>query len=288
MENYWIIYSLLGLIVLWLWDFIKKVIIQKWWSKEVFLFTCFIFYLLFLWINFLLNWTLNFTSEDIKSAIIIWILDSASPIWVLTCFKYLNVSFALVFIRIISSIAVLIIWIFILWDNLSLLNIIWFIIWIVAIFLLSWFKLWQQKKFPLKWIIALIITTLSIIFSHSYFKYVVSWINVDNFMILKFSVSFLFIMLYILLRKKTKDFSISQFKLVTPLALVSGIIFTIHFLYLLPNIYLNWTLSLGYKILSYSLIVPIILSIIFYKDKITKTNSIAFILTIISLALFIV
>jgi len=288
MENYWILYSLWGLLVLGLWDFIKKVIIQRWANKEVFLFVCFLFYLLFLWINFFINWNFNFTQNEIKSAIIIWLFDSMIPLWVLTAFKYLDISFALIFMRIISSVVILFIWMQILWDNLNIANIIWFIMWIIAIYLLSWFKLSEKHKISRKWIIALVITTIAIIWSHSYFKYVVSDINIDNFMILKFLVSFITITIYMLIRWKFSEFNKKQIKLVWPLALITWIIFTAQFLYFLPNIYLNWPLSLSYKILSYSLIVPIVLSIIFYKDKITKKKIIAFILTLISLGLFII
>ena len=288
MENYWILYSLWGLLVLWLWDFIKKVIIQKWANKEVFLFVCLLFYLLFLGINFLLNWNFNFTNIEIKSAIIIWIFDSIIPLWVLTAFKYLEISFALIFMRIISSVVILFIWMQILWDNLNFANIIWFLMWIVAIYLLSGFTFWKKHKFSKKWMIALLATTIAIIWSHSYFKYYVSEVNIDNFMILKFLVSFSCIVLYMIIRWKFSEFNKKQIKLVWPLALITAIIFVTQFLYFLPNIYLNWPLSLSYKILSYSLVVPIILSIIFYKDKITKRKIIAFSLTLVSLGLFII
>jgi len=288
MQNYWIFYSLWGLLALGLWDFIKKVIIQKWANKEVFLFVCFVFYLILLGWNFLLNWNFNFIETEIKSALIIWTFDAIIPLWVLTAFKYLDVSFALVFLRIISLIAILFIGMKILWDELTVANIIWFIMWVIAIFLLSGFSFKQKHKISKKWLIALIMTTLAVIWSHSYFKYAVSDINIDNFMILKFAVSFFVITIYMLVRWKFAYFSKKQVKLVLPLAFLTAIIFVTQFLYFLPNIYLNWPLSLGYKILSYSLIVPIILSIIFYKDKVTKRKVIAFILTIISLGLFIV
>ena len=288
MENYWIFYSLWGLLVLGLWDFIKKVIIQKWANKEVFLFVCFVFYFILLWINFIINWTYEFNLEETKSAIILGILDSMVPLWILTAFKYLEISFALVFVRIISSVAILWIWMFLLWDNLNYLNILWFFMWIVAIFLLSGFKFRWEIKFPIKWMIAASMATISIISSHSYFKYIVEDINVDNFMFIKFIVSLIAITIYMLIRKKFKEITRQQIKLVLPLAFVTSIIFVAQFLYFLPNIYLNWPLSLSYKILSYSLIVPIVLSIIFYKDKITKRKIVAFLLTLISLGLFIV
>lgn len=49
----------------------------------------------------------------------------------------------------------------------------------------------------------------------------------------------------------------------------------------------GWDIAIVYKIISYSLFVPIILSMIFYKEKLTLKKAIAFILTIISILLFV-
>jgi len=49
----------------------------------------------------------------------------------------------------------------------------------------------------------------------------------------------------------------------------------------------QWDVAIVYKIISYSLFIPIILSVIFYKEKITKKKILAFILTIASIGLFI-
>ena len=288
MENYWIFYALWGLLLLWIWDFIKKIIIQKWANKDIFLFICFVFYVIFLTLNFLLFWNTNFNDPEINWALFIWVFDAFTIIWVMAAFKYLDISFALVFIRVISSIWILIIWMNLLWDNLSSSNIIWFFIWIVAIFLLSGFKFWWEKKVSSKWLLAASWTTIWLIWSHSYFKYIVADINIDNFMFLKFSVTFIFIIIYMFFRNKFKEFTKEQVSLVIPLAFLTVVMFLFQFLYFLPNIYLNWPLSLSYKILSYSIIIPIILSIIFYKDKITKRRIVAFILTLVSLGLFIV
>lgn len=53
------------------------------------------------------------------------------------------------------------------------------------------------------------------------------------------------------------------------------------------NFALQWgDVAVVYKIISYSLFIPIIFSVIFYWEKITLKKSIAFLLTIISIALF--
>ncbi|USN57791.1 MAG: hypothetical protein H6767_05400 [Candidatus Peribacteria bacterium] len=72
----------------------------------------------------------------------------------------------------------------------------------------------------------------------------------------------------------------------SPYAVLSGIIFVVHFLYVLPQMYLLGPVSISYKFLSYSIIVPIALSIIFLGDPFTKKRATAFILTVVSLFLF--
>lgn len=288
MEELWIFYSLAGLLVLWLWDFVKKTILQKWWSKEVFLFLCFVVYMLLLWWNYFINSDSEFTNKEITSAIITGSFDFIAPLWMLTALKYLEISFTLVSIRLISSIFILIIWMNVLWDQLSIGNIFGFLIWFVAIFLLSGFTFWKKITLHTKGMIGLVLSIIGTTWSHSYFKYVVSDVNIDNFLIIKFSVTFWLIIAYMLIRKKFREFNSNQLKLLLPYAVTIWTLFVVQFLYLLPNIYLLGPLSLSYKILSYSLIVPIILSAIIYKDKITKRKALAFALTLISLALFII
>lgn len=129
-------------------------------------------------------------------------------------------------------------------------------------------------------------TIIAIVCSNSYFKYIVSGVNIDNFMLIKFCFAFLFILLYMFSRKKFMHINKKNIELVIPYAFLSMICFVSYFLYFLPNMYLLWPVSLSYKILSFSLIVPIILSIIFLWEKLTKRKILALILTIISLLSF--
>lgn len=288
MEYAWIFYSLWGLIALWLWDFIKKLILAKWGDKEVFLIICFLLYvpLFALYAYFMGQGWL--TSEVLKSWLILWITDFGIPLGMLTALKYLNVSFALVSIRIISSFVLLYLGTQILWDSLSLYNIFWFFLWAFAIFLLSGFRIGQKIELNKKWVLALIITTLCIIVSHAYLKYVVADVNVPNLMFIKFSVTFLCILLYMTVRNKFTNFKREQIKLTLPYALITSFLFLVHFLYFLPNIYLYGPLSLGYKMISYSLIIPILLSVLFLGEHVNKTRIFAFALTLVSIFLFLV
>jgi uncharacterized membrane protein len=64
-------------------------------------------------------------------------------------------------------------------------------------------------------------------------------------------------------------------------------IFPLWMFFNLHAVYEWWDVAIVYKIISYSLFIPIILSVIFYKEKITVKKLLAFILTIASIWLFV-
>ena len=69
--------------------------------------------------------------------------------------------------------------------------------------------------------------------------------------------------------------------------IISALSFGIWLYSHLSSIYLGWDIAIVYKIISYSLFFPIIFSIIYYKEEITLKKIIAFILTVISIFLFV-
>lgn len=208
----WFTYSILGLLLLWVWDFTKKVILKKWGDKDIFLFFCFILY----------------------------------------------------------------VWTYFLWDKLSIYNIIWFFLWILSLYLLSWFNFKEKHKISNKWVIWVIMALTWIIWGHSYFKYIVNDIDIPTYTFYKVSVSLCFIILFMIIRNKFKIFNIKELKKILPYSVINSIIFVIYYLFIIPKIYSLWTLSLSYKILSYSLIVPILLSLILYNEKLTKKENNSF------------
>ncbi len=286
MEYSWIVFALAGMTALGLGDFIKKLLLSKGIDKDVFLFVCFLLYIPSFWLVYSFAWSRVIERQEIIAALIVWVCNFCIPLGMLTAFKYLDMSFALVSIRLISSFLILWVGYFLLSDSLTWYNIVWFILGGIAIFLLSGYK-WKEKiNFHPKWIIALIACTAWIVIGNSYFKYILPEINVYDYMPLQFSVTGTLIILYMLLRKKLQLLTYREVQRSLPFALISVILFLVHFLYLLPNIYLLWTLSLSYKILSYSLIIPILLSILFLWEPINKTRIFAFWLTVISIFLF--
>lgn len=289
MNSFWLFFSILTLLSVWVCDFIKKVVVSKWWDKDVFLFLSFTFFIIAFWINYLFQGVGVFSQRTMQAAFIIGSFNAMVVIWVLTSFKYLNISFALVTLRIVTSFLVLFIGVFLLWDTLSLYNIIWFLIWVISIFLLSGFHFWDIKNtMPIKWLIALCMTIVWVTVSNSYYKYVVEGLPIHDYNALQFTVGGLWVLVYLILRWKTSLINVVEIKKVWWYAFTNVSIFVVVALYFLPNMYLSWPLSLSYKMMSYSLIVPILLSIIFLWEPVDKTRIFAFGLTIISIFLFLV
>lgn len=288
MELIWALFAIWALIFVGLWDFIKKLVLSKWWDKDIFLFICFVLYVPAFWINAYFQGTWIYDYETIKAACIIWVTNFWAPLWVMTALKYLGVSFALVSIRVISSFVVLFAGLYVLWDILSVYNIIWFFIGAFAIFLLSWFKFGQKLDLHPKGIIAVIIAIFSISFWNSYYKYMIEGVQVHDYTALQFSITGACLFLYMLVRWKLTNLTKAEVTKVLPYASVTLILFTTFFLYLIPNMYLLWPLSLSYKMLSYSLVVPILLSVIFLWEPVNRTRIMAFGLTIVSIFLFLI
>jgi len=286
MEIIWYTYCVIGLIILGLWDYIKKIIGHKSYDKDVFLSTCFFFYIIFFALYFIFQWNGYISWEEIMIALPAGIFWLMIPMGMLAALKYWNASFSLVTIRIITSFFLLIIGSFYFWDKLNLMNLVWFVLWIYAIYLL-----WDYSQKPKRWdnikgLLWIVIATLWIIWENAYFKYFVNDVDVPSFMFLKFTVTWLLVFAYLTLRKRWWNYSFMMFKNVLPYVLMTTALFLVQFWYFFPKIYSLGPLSISYKILSYSLIVPILLSVLFHWEELTKKRGIAFCLTILSLLFF--
>lgn len=286
MDILWYSYCLLWLTLLGLWDFIKKVIIARGYDKDVFLSVSYILYIfLFLW-NFLITGDGNITQYEIIQWLPAWFFDFLISLWFLLALKYTDSSLVFVAVRLISSFVILAIWAWYFQDSLNIINILWFIIWIAAIFLLSGYEVWKKYRIEKKWLIGISMALIWIIWANSYFKYVVDVVDIPSFMFVKYAVITTLVFAYMTLRNKWWNFNKKSIIPVIPFALVSTGLFLTYFWYISPQIYSLGPLSISYKILSYSLAVPILLSVIFYWEKLTKKRILAFWLTALSLLFF--
>ncbi len=285
----WIFYALWGLITLWGLDFIRKLVASKWIHKELFTLLSSLSTALFFGVYTFVSDPNFFVVSHLIPWIILWTAWFLASFWITVCLRYLDTWFALISLRLISSFLLLFIGIFLLNDYLSIYNFIWFFIWAIAIFLLSDVKKHQKKStLHWKWVLWLIFAIIWSVVFNSYLKYIVSDIDIIPVFYILFCTSFLLVLCYSLIRQKFKNISKQELYLSLPYIILFTLFFIIQYLYFLPNIYLFWPLSLGYKMLSYSLIVPILLSVIFLWDKVDKKRIIAFALTVISIFLFLI
>ena len=286
MDLVWYGYCLAWLVILGLGDYIKKLVTLHKFDKDVFLAVCFILYVLLFYINYVIFWDGSLTKQEIIIAAPAWVFDFMIPLWMLAALKYSDSSLAFVSIRMITSFTLLAVWAWYFNDNLHILNMLWFALWVIAIYLLSWFEFWKKHKISQKGFIGIILAIVWITLGNSYFKFYVEEIDIPSFMFLKFSFTASFIFLYLTIRKRWENFTLINIKNIIWYAWITTILFLLQFWYVFPEIYRLWPLSISYKILSYSLAVPILLSIIFHGEKLNKRKIIAFIFTAVSLLFF--
>lgn len=286
MDYVWYSYCLLGLCVLWWADYIKKVITWWWYDKDVFLLLCFMLYIILFGSNMIIFWDNNINLESFLIAVPAGFFDFMIPVGMLAALKYADSSLVLVTIRMITSFALLVIGAWFFWDKLHVMNIIWFLLGVFAIYLLSGYEYRKQHKISKKWIIWMSLCIIWVILSYSYFKYFVDNVDIENFMFFKFLTTWILVCIYFSLRWKWKNFTVIKIKQVLWYALLTAVLVLSQFNYILPKMFSLWPLSISYKILSYSLAIPILLSILFHWEQLTKKRIIAFSLTAISLLFF--
>ena len=263
-------------------------VLVRWYSADTYLLTTSIFFVILFWIYAFIYGDNVFSFSLFMQWWVYGLTNFLTPLWMITAYKYTSVSFALVSIRLLASFFLLLIGMFFIGDSISIYNIIGFVFGMLAIFLLSGWKKGDTNNIHIKWYIAIWLAIISIVFGHSFLKYNVTDVNIPNFMAIQTTSGLIFLPIYLALRNKIKNIHISEMVSVSKYSLVPVILFPIFLLYLLPNLYTYWPLSLWYKILSYSIMIPILLSVIFLWEPVNRTRIIAFWLTIVSIFLFLV
>lgn len=205
----------------------------------------------------------------------------------LTSLKYLSSSTYFINYRIFSSMWLLFTWILLFSETISVKEVLWILVGFVVFYLLiekksKWESLWDLKK----GFLYLLIWTIAITGVQSINKDFVT-LGLDIFLLAWYQwiLGVLFILVF-----KGKESCRN----------ILGVHGKKHFLFLLLSwtvfgiavitnsfAYVGWDLAIVYKIISYSLFIPIILSIIIYRESVTPKKLLAFALTILSIFLFI-
>lgn len=201
--------------------------------------------------------------------------------------RYLSSSSYFINYRIFSSIWLLFLWVFLFSESISVKEIAWVFVGFLVFYLLLEKKSESETKTDMKkWFFYMFIWSLCIAGLQSFNKdFALSWLNVYSLVLYSWVFWIIFALLLKGGEKVSSVMKIQNFKHGIFL-FVSWIIFSVATV--TNNLAFVWgDLAIVYKIISYSLFIPIILSVIFYKEKLGYKKLLAFILTILSIFLFI-
>jgi hypothetical protein len=175
------------------------------------------------------------------------------------------------------------------WDVVTLHEYIGFFVWFLVFWLL--FEPEKIKNSDYKrGIFYLIICILLGIFIHSWFKMMTDVIYdthgfLFNFGILLFFYSITWLVTTYIKNYKVIDYRVEKKRDIIILNICHAILWFLYIVFIMKAYALS-DLWIVYKIQSYAIFVPIFLSILIYKEKLTIKKTIAFVLTMISLWFF--
>lgn len=201
--------------------------------------------------------------------------------------RYLSSSSYFINYRIFSSLWLVISGIFLFSETITVKEFLWILLWFFVFYLLLEKKSQNESPSDLKkWFLYLLIWSLAVTGVQTLAKSFATS-ELDIFTLIFFQGIFGVLFVLLLKNKETlrQIFEIKHKKQAIFLFL-SWLVFAIA----TPlNNYalIGWDLAIVYKIISYSLFIPIIFSIIFYREKVTPKKLLAFALTAVSVFLFI-
>lgn len=284
-----LIFAIIAMLISGIYGFLQKVDVESAISRSTFIMYSWICMFFYATLYLILTGTkLSFEPIVLWTAVINWTVYSIVFHYRLKSLKFLDTSTFFINYRILSSILLMFVWM-IFWNEIiSTKEYLWIFLWFITFFLLMEKKYkWESDKKLWKW--------------YAYLMVWVVWVSIlqslqKNFAIHDYSYpSYLFyswivgsINTYLL---KAKDENLKKILTIKDKKTIlflffAGIIFTLYTLTWYLWIKFWWNMVVVYKIISYSLFIPIILSMIFYWEKITMKKALAFILTIISIWLF--
>ena len=287
----WVIYSLISCLAVWLFGFFQKIESE---SKSVntngFIIYAHVSMILLPLLMFLIWFSqITVNLELIFYAIVMNFMYIIILKTRLKSLKFLSSSTYFINYRIFSSILLLLFGQILFWEIISPREYLGIFLWFVIFYFLLEKKTKKESDKDLKkWYLFLAagVGLLSVI-----------WLAQKQFTLWDFDiVSYIFyswfagIFSTFMMRKKEetlKEILAVKRKKDILFLVCTSIIFPVWMYCNLQALMAGWDVAVVYKIISYSLFIPIILSVIFYKEKITLNKIFAFILTIASIWLFV-
>lgn len=283
----WIISGLFGALFIGIFSFATKIASEKKLDEDLFLFSVYFFgsiwtfIMLFFFGEFKITWTVFILSL---------IMGFGYPFVLRTrmvSLRHLTASTYFINYRILSSTLLIFIGMIVFSEKITYYQIIGILVGFVVFYLLLEKKRVNEKNVDFrKGVIYLLYGVGIVAFLHVIAKYnalVNGNFHMYNFLCFLFGMISFFVSNFSVIKKvnrQTKDL-----KFIIWFSIVAGFFFATNgwFLY---YAYVVGNLAIVYKIISYSLFVPVILSIIIYREKISVKKIIAFFLTAISIWLF--
>lgn len=284
----WLVFAVLSASGVGLFSFVNKISVEREHSERLTLVFLYINQIIFSFIAVLLFSKFSFNGRTFLIAV------ASGSLLVLVfksrfiALKYLDTSVYFTNFRIFSSTMLLFIGVLFFGDDLSVKEITGFILGVIIFLLLIERSRMDNQKYK-KALRALLVGIAGITLFGVIMKVVsIGDVDIYNFIFYQSLVAFFFTLFLFresIFRSTTyqEENSAEIFKF----SIFQAFIQVINPLLFLHALSLGADLGIGYKVLSYSILIPIILSIIIYKEKVNKRKIVAFILAIISLWFFI-
>ncbi len=286
----WFILTLVLTFIAGIASFINKIIVEEKYDRNIAVLTFFLSVLFFsLWI-FLFTESSKVSYTVIWYWVVWWIVDYIFMKCRFIALSGISSSLFFVNYRLFSSSALLIVGILLFGDTVTLNEYIGFFIGLIVFGLL--FEKEKMKKENYKTgLVFLGICIVMIVFLQSWLKIIADVVqSMENFwfyfatLLIPYALVWSFLTYF--KNRKQIDFRQGNIGKNIAINICNGILWTLCMFYLM-NAYLLADLGIVYKIYSYSLFIPIVLSIFIYAEKITPKKIIAFLLTIVSLWFFV-
>ena len=288
----WMIWALISVITWWIYHFTTKVIAERNYNTNVANCIWYITGTLIMLGVVLLQWNYDFSKETFFFIMIVALwnvaLYSTSIITRVEAMRSIDTVIFYPIYKTFWPIFVTAISFFFFWETLTIKEIIWIIVWICVPLLLITKKENSMQKNLFLWVILIFITAVLSAISSSAPKIIqVRELDINVFLLIVFFFWIFFsYFLYkwekVFLHKKKRDYSK---KGLMRFWIFSGVIHILWF-YAFTRA-LEWNLAVVFTINSFAILIPIILSIIFYWEHFNLKKGIVIALSIISILLFI-
>lgn len=286
----WIIYAIVSAITSWFYNFTFKVIAKYNYNTPLITYYSYISWALIAWL-----WLIYYLQNNtitINEFIFIWILALFNTLlFSLSIFSRVesmkNIDTVIFFplYKTFWPIMVTMVSIFFFKETLDLKETLWIIIGIMVPLLLINNRENKVQKNLLYWVILVIITSILTVFSSIAVKQtIIMNFSIELFIFLTslFGIFFNYIIYKLRFKKHNQKY---ESKWIIKFSIITWLLHFLSFVFFAEA--LVWNFAIAFTINSFSILIPIILSIIFYKEHFNLQKWIVIFLSIISIILFI-